>query len=98
MSFKKSVCATFPLNCGLLSILVFAGKRLINSYKRNHLIDAFLQFRGLVHYHYVRKYGGVAGRHGAGDVVEIFTTRLTGSSKRVTLGLACAFEALKPPQ
>jgi hypothetical protein len=30
-----------------------------NSYQRKHLIGAGLQFRGLVHYHYGRKHGGV---------------------------------------
>ena len=30
-----------------------------NSFKGQHLVGAGLQFRGLVHYHYGRKHGGV---------------------------------------
>jgi hypothetical protein len=37
-----------------------------NSYKGKHFIEAGLQFRGLVHYHHGRKYGGMQ----AGVVLE----------------------------
>lgn len=56
----------------------------VNLYRSKAFIDACLQFRGLVYFHYGGKYGDNVGRHGVREVAGNSASRSAGSRKRET--------------